>query len=73
MTLKLEVRHGGYGCDTGCCGYRLEVPDSGYYDPFFFEHPMEDDNPTLEFAHGLVKDAYNHYKWLKEMVDSQGG
>lgn len=51
---KVVVYHGGYGCDTGCCGHIVEW-DGG--EKFTFDHPYSTDDP-LEYAKKLVADQY---------------
>ena len=47
------VCHGMYGCDTGCCGYRLCLDDEGYEmvpnTRFTFSHPRDGQSPD-DFA-----------------------
>ena len=31
--LKVRVYHGGYGCDTGCCGHWVEISRNGEDEP----------------------------------------
>lgn len=40
----LYLCHGMYGCETGCCGYRLCSDDEGDYEvgAFVFAHPPRD-------------------------------
>lgn len=48
-SIRVIVAHGGYGCDTGCCGHWVELADreeigdgftEGYIgDGFQFTHP----------------------------------
>lgn len=47
------VYHGYYGCESGCCGHRVEL---GNESRWRFEHPCGQD--PLEFARELVSDAY---------------
>lgn len=47
----LYVCHGMYGCDTGCCGYRLCVDDEGevVVGEFTFDHANPAESPR-DFA-----------------------
>ncbi len=36
--MRWTVEHGFYGCESGCCGYRLSN-DSDNRERFEFEHP----------------------------------
>ncbi len=40
----LAVEHGGYGCETGCCGHRVVAYDADDHEvmrgPFSFDHPF---------------------------------
>lgn len=47
------VYHSGYGCDTGCCGHRVEMGDDSY---FVFGHPYGDDPRT--YAEDLVRSKF---------------
>lgn len=50
------VYHSYYGCDTGCCGHRVDLEDGLESKTFFiFDHPY-DKNP-LKFAKKMVRDA----------------
>lgn len=54
--MAIIVYHSGYGCDTGCCGHRIEDEESGRED-FFFDHPYSTDD-HLEWAKKLVRDNW---------------
>lgn len=51
------VLHGGYGCDTGCCGHWVEI-DGERMGSFSFDHPDHFSHPTpegiKEFIRALV-------------------
>lgn len=70
--LKILVYHTEYGCDTGCCGHRIEVQKvDGKYDisHFEFTHPYGDDPKTwaLELAQKFIKkhhpECYDKIDW----------
>jgi hypothetical protein len=52
--MKYYIRHGYYGCETGCCGTTFESED-GKHEGFTFWHPDTDDQ-TLEAAKKHFKD-----------------
>lgn len=68
MTVAINVTHGWYGCDTGCCGHHVAIGDD---QQFFFEHPWE--ALPLQFAHGLIRDAYARTGWVRDAIDEAGG
>ena len=39
---RVVVLHGGYGCETGCCGHYVEVDGVERRDSFTFSHPFSD-------------------------------
>ncbi len=54
--MKLLILHSYYGCDSGCCGHRVETEDG---DPrkfsFEFHHPSDsDDEAYRAFAVEMV-------------------
>lgn len=51
---RVVVFHGGYGCDTGCCGHYVQVDDES--EAFEFEHPYGED--PRAFAERLVREVY---------------
>jgi len=55
----VRVYHSEYGCDTGCCGHRIElVPYEKYFkERFEFEHPsyLADKSSYKEWALALAK------------------
>lgn len=65
---KVVVYHSGYGCDTGCCGHRIEITDRKSIlsqrkqteRAFSFEHPDLSDD--LEWAKKIVREEFgeNH-------------
>lgn len=49
--ISYEIEHGFYGCDTGCCGYRLTGSDGS--SEWTFGHPDErspSDEQLVAFA-----------------------
>ena len=42
-TILVRVYHAYYGCETGCCGHRVELtlPDGSTRSRFEFEHPWD--------------------------------
>ena len=36
---RIVVFHGGYGCETGCCGHYIEVDDEQVSKSWTFDHP----------------------------------
>jgi hypothetical protein len=57
MTNTIVVYHSSYGCETGCCGHRIEAP---HLEPdieiFKFDHP--DDGNLREWAEELISDEF---------------
>jgi hypothetical protein len=53
--MRIVVYHGGYGCDTGCCGHYFEV-DGAVHGQFMFDHPYGED--FLEWAKELVREEF---------------
>lgn len=68
----LYVCHGMYGCETGCCGYRLCLDDEGDKEEsgtrFTFSHPPEGETPE-DFARDQWDVSYDVEilpgKWYK--------
>lgn len=60
-THKVTVRvyHDYYGCETGCCGHRLEItlPDGTEREVFEFDHPGGDEAKAWarEFAEDIIR------------------
>lgn len=66
---EATVNHRGYGCDTGCCGYEVEVYDKygmSLHSMFEFTHPYwtTDDQITEE--------EYNK-NWAEDFVQVHFG
>lgn len=58
--MRVIVQHGGYGCDTGCCGHWVEIRDASSDDMdsmggFTFDHLDEGEDPR-EFAERLIRE-----------------
>lgn len=67
--MKIVVYHSDYGCDTGCCGHRVQVTyDDGRETDteFTFDHPGKTASLALEFAQKLVRETFgeDHVKNL---------
>lgn len=70
---RIVVYHGGYGCETGCCGhwaafvdadteFSYGFPDSVTEEKFTFDHPwitshVGGDDP-LEWAKNLIREQW---------------
>lgn len=56
---RVIVFHGGYGCDTGCCGHYVELTDDDglIQDKFQFTHPYDDED-GISFAKDMVEDMF---------------
>jgi hypothetical protein len=56
----IVVYHDGYGCESGCCGHRVEYIDEKGVEQsdFFFDHPYDDDD---------------FYEWAKRFLTKQYG
>lgn len=54
------VYHEGYGCDTGCCGHRVELTeDSGRVrEEFSFDHPYDARGDRMAWARELVRETF---------------
>lgn len=50
------MMHGGYGCDTGCCGHWVEV-DGERIGQFEFGHPGRDED-FRKWAEALIEEVY---------------
>ena len=50
---RVIVYHGGYGCDTGCCGHTVDIDGK---EKFFFDHPWSED--FREWAENLVRESF---------------
>ena len=61
--VAVVVYHSRYGCQTGCCGHRIELrddpedEDNWTRSAFEFGHMAEGDDP-LEFAKRLVTEEF---------------
>lgn len=53
--MKIIVYHGGYGCDTGCCGHWVKV-DGKDVGGFEFSHPYGEN--ALEYAQQVVRERF---------------
>lgn len=65
FVVKATVEHGGYGCDTGCCGHQLIGFDAKGREvdrEFTFGHPYRDDSEA--WARDAVKG-----QWPKAELD----
>lgn len=62
--MRVIVFHSKYGCDTGCCGHRVElIGDDGVRQKrrFSFDHPFEEhltEDVKKAFARQLVTDEF---------------
>ncbi len=52
--MKYTIEHGFYGCDTGCCGYRLT---STAGEEWTFDHPSDNDS-TDEDLRTFAREAF---------------
>jgi len=56
--MKIIVYHSLYGCDTGCCGHRIEI-DGERTGRFVFGHPYSDNEADRKrFAEQLVREEF---------------
>lgn len=55
--IKVRVYHGGYGCESGCCGHYvvLTMPDETEREEFEFDHP--DTSETDKWGEWAVRHA----------------
>lgn len=53
-SIRVIVAHGGYGCDTGCCGHWVELETEARVGDFEFSHPHGED--FREWAQALAQD-----------------
>ena len=54
--MKIRVFHAYFGCDSGCCGHRIEVypdDDDSHYEDFEFGH--SDKGREKEYARELAE------------------
>lgn len=58
VMIKIIVYHGGYGCDTGCCGHYVEVKTDGKSGSsgFVFDHPDMEVESKRQFAERVISD-----------------
>lgn len=64
--MKILVMHGGYGCDTGCCGHYFVVDGDEY-----FKQPQIKNLKNFDFSHpGWQED---HRKFAEDLVREQFG
>jgi hypothetical protein len=58
--IRVIVAHGGYGCDTGCCGHWIEVEGEDVERGFAFTHPYGKDfrEWAIRFAQETVEKEY---------------
>lgn len=69
MAHRIIVYHAYYGCDTGCCGHRVELDNDS---EFAFDHCDDDEDP-LEFAKKLIEEKYGRehvadLDWLNSQI-----
>ena len=55
VEMQVIVYHDGYGCDTGCCGHRIEI--DGKPQGFYFAHPYIPNEDFKVWATELVRDT----------------
>jgi len=56
--MKIIVQHGGYGCDTGCCGHWVECDQPPRKRGFHFDHAYHDDETPQQFAERLIRETF---------------
>jgi hypothetical protein len=72
--MKILVYHAYYGCDTGCCGHRIEFYPGdeleGCFQEFEWNHAPEDPNEqkawAKNIAHYFIK---NHHPECLDTID----
>lgn len=68
--------HSYYGCDSGCCGYKLVLYDKDggeVYEKFYFSHPDNDDDAIDLLLEDSIFDGKEHFiKNLKREFDDLG-
>jgi hypothetical protein len=82
-TITVRVYHSYYGCDTGCCGHRVEITpadekrDGEEREAFEFEHPPSGDDLKAwarEFAEEQIRrrwpDCLDSIDW--DSLDIEG-
>lgn len=58
---KVRVYHSYYGCETGCCGHRIEISDNEVTEERFqFEHPRYKESDE-DFARRLAEATIRYY------------
>ncbi len=68
--MRIVVYHGGYGCDTGCCGHYIEVDGEDRPGSFTFDHP----DWVSKSEPGWVKmDDEQVKQWVIDYVEEQVG
>jgi hypothetical protein len=59
---KVIVYHDSYGCETGCCGHRIElVPEDLQRESWTFDHPRDTygrhrSEADREFAERIIRE-----------------
>lgn len=54
--MRIVIYHGGYGCDTGCCGHYIKVDGEEKLGSFQFDHPYGGDK--LAWAKQFVAEQF---------------
>lgn len=63
--MKLKIVHSDYGCDSGCCGHRVETePGDPRKFAFIWAHA---DGDTIEDKLKFVQEAEGGEGWLKDV------
>jgi hypothetical protein len=73
--MKVRVLHSYYGCDTGCCGHRIEIDGEEVDDSFEFDHFDGLDDPRLK-AYVLSKvpvECHDSIDWSSLELEPGGG
>ena len=63
---KIITEHSWYGCETGCCGYRVSFyeDDKIKHDHFWFDH-----FDTISEIFDAIDEEINRSGWLKDWKD----
>ena len=67
--VRVLVSHGGYGCDTGCCGHYVELEDGTQIGSFAFSHPWSGKDDFREWAIELAQDAVTERFGAEHVAD----
>jgi hypothetical protein len=54
--MKVRVYHAHYGCESGCCGHRVEIPDLKVHEFGFTHVETRDRESAVAMAKEILSD-----------------